>query len=216
MPSCPTIRGYFPVVTNPPIAIVHLDESCLGNGREGDNPGGAGGLIEVRTRSGIQRRDFNLCEPATTNNRMALAGATRALELLSARDRRLQVLMVSDSQYLVRGISEWVPVWMRRNWTRKGGPIENLALWRALVVAQQRHAVQWSWVRGHAGHPKNEYANDLAIEAARTQVAHPEAMASGLPAWLEKHRAKKKYLDYDPDAAFTELERTLSGIRIRN
>lgn len=191
---------------NPPIAIVHLDESCLGNGREGDNPGGAGGLIEVRTRSGIQRRDFNLCEPATTNNRMALAGATRALQLLSAKDRRLRVMMISDSQYLVRGISEWVPGWIGRNWTRKGGPIENLELWQALVAAQRRHAVQWSWVRGHAGHPKNEYANDLAIEAARTQVAHPNAVESGFLAWLEKHRAKKKYLDYDPDAAFEELE----------
>ena len=190
---------------NPPIAIVHLDESCLGNGREGDNPGGAGGLIEVRTRSGIQRRDFNLCEAATTNNRMALAGAARALQLLSAKDRRLQVMMVSDSQYLVRGISEWVPGWIGRNWTRKGGPIENLELWQALVAAQRRHVVHWSWVRGHAGHPKNEYANDLAIEAARTQVAHPNAIESGFPAWLEKQRRKKKYLDYDPDAAFEEL-----------
>ena len=117
-----------------PLAIIHLDESCLGNGREGENPGGAGGLIEVRTRSGIQRRDFNLCEPATTNNRMALAGAARVLELLSAKERRLHVMMVSDSQYLVRGITEWVPGWTRRNWTRKGGPIENLELWKALVA----------------------------------------------------------------------------------
>ena len=191
---------------NPPIAIVHLDESCLGNGREGDNPGGAGGLIEVRTKSGIQRRDFNLCEPATTNNRMALAGAARALALLGAKGRRLRVMMISDSQYLVRGISEWVPGWVRRSWTRKGGPIENLELWKALVTEQRKHDVHWSWVRGHAGHPKNEYANDLAIEAARTQVAHPNAIESGFPVWLEKQRKKKKYLDYDPDAAFEELE----------
>ena len=192
-----------------PIAIIHLDESCLGNGREGENPGGAGGLIEVRTRSGIQRRDFNLCEPATTNNRMALAGAARVLELLSAKDRRLQVMMISDSQYLVRGITEWVPGWTRRNWTRKGGPIENLELWKALVAAERKHAVEWSWVRGHAGHPKNEYANDLAVEAARTQVAHPNTVESGFPAWLDRHRKKKKYLDYDPDAAFVELEETI-------
>jgi ribonuclease HI len=196
-------------VTRPPIAIVHLDESCLGNGREGDNPGGAGGLIEVRTRSGIQRRDFNLCEPATTNNRMALAGAGRALEILSTKDRRLRVLMVSDSQYLIRGISEWVPGWIRRSWTRKGGPIENLELWRRLVAAAQKHQVHWSWVRGHAGHPKNEYANDLAIEAARTQVSHPHAVESGFLEWLEKHRKKKRYLDYDPDTAFRELEKQM-------
>jgi ribonuclease HI len=192
-------------VPNLPIAIIHLDESCLGNGREGDNPGGAGGLIEVRTRSGIQRRDFNLCEPATTNNRMALAGAARALELLSAKGRRLHVMMISDSQYLVRGIAEWVPGWMARNWTRKGGPIENLELWKALVAAERKHRVEWSWVRGHAGHPKNEYANDLAIEAARTQAAHPNAVESGFLAWLEKHRGKQKYLDYDPDADFEKL-----------
>ena len=61
-------------------------------------------------------------------------------------------------------------------------------------------------MRGHAGHPKNEYANDLAVEAARTQVAHPNAVESGFPVWLEKQRSKKKYLDYDPDAAFGELE----------
>ena len=196
---------------NPPIAIVHLDESCLGNGREGDNPGGAGGLIEVRTRPGIQRRDFNLCEPATTNNRMALAGAARALEILSAKDRRLNVMMISDSQYLVRGISEWVPGWIRRSWTRKGGAIENLALWQALVAAERKHRVEWSWVRGHAGHPKNEYANDLAVEAARTQIAQPGAVESGFLEWLEKHRKKKKYLDYDPDQAFHELEQKASS-----
>ena len=101
----------------------------------------------------------------------------------------------------------WVPGWIRRSWTRKGGPIENLELWKALVTEQRKHDVQWSWVRGHAGHPKNEYANDLAIDAARTQVAHPLTVESGFSAWLEKKQAKKKYLDYDPDSAFEELER---------
>jgi ribonuclease HI len=191
-------------VSDSPIAIVHLDESCLGNGREGDNPGGAGGLIEVRTRSGIKRRDFNLCASATTNNRMALAGAIRALKLLSAKGVRMRVLMVSDSQYLVRGIREWVPGWIRRDWTRKGGPIENLALWQQLVAAAGGHQVHWHWVRGHAGHPKNEYANDLAIDAAGTQVSHPQAVDSKFLEWLEAKRKKRKYLDYDPDVAFAE------------
>lgn len=195
-------------MTTQPIAIVHLDESCLGNGREGDNPGGAGGLIEVRTRSGIQRRDFNLCAPATTNNRMALAGATRGLKLLGGKNVRLRVLMVSDSQYLVRGITEWVPGWIRRDWSRKGGPIENLALWQGLVAAAEKHDIRWTWVKGHAGHPKNEYANDLAIEAASTQVSHPEAQESRFLEWLEAKRKKGKYLDYDPDAAF-DAERAL-------
>lgn len=200
----------------PPIAIIHLDESCLGNGRAGDNPGGAGGLIEVRTRPGIQRRDFSIHAPATTNNRMALAGAATVLELLSSKGRRLRVLMVSDSQYLIRGIREWVPSWTRRNWTRKGGPIENLELWQRLVAAGGRHEVQWTWVRGHAGHPKNEYANDLAVEAATIQSSPPGTVESGFTEWLAMHRAKKKklYLDYDPDVAFQVLEaRMLSGDR---
>ncbi|MEO8294259.1 MAG: ribonuclease H [Gemmatimonadota bacterium] len=190
-----------------PIAIIHLDESCLGNGREGDNPGGAGGLIEVRIRSGIERRDFSVHAPATTNNQMALAGAATVLELLSARGRRLRVLMVSDSQYLIKGIREWVPGWIRRGWTRKGGPIENLALWQRLVGATKNHEVQWTWVRGHAGHPKNEYANDLAVAAATTQDSPSGVVESGFPTWILRQREKKKrYLDYDPDIAFTVLE----------
>lgn len=188
------------------IAVVHLDESCLGNGREGDNPGGAGGLIEVRTRTGIQRRDVTRHEPATTNNRMALTGAAAVLETLSGKGNRFRVMMVSDSQYLVRGIQEWVPAWIRRDWTRKGGPIENLELWKALVAAARPHDVRWSWVRGHAGHPKNEYANDLAMAAARTQAGSMEAVESGFSEWLRKKQAKKLYLDYDPDVAFGELE----------
>ena len=193
-----------------PVAVLHLDESCLGNGREGENPGGGAGLIEARSRGGrVERRDFYLHEPATTNNRMALMGATRALEILGGKGTRLKALMVSDSQYLVRGVREWMNAWAARGWTRKGGPIENLELWKALVAAERKHAVEWSWVRGHAGHPKNEYANDLAVEAARTQVAHPNTVESGFPAWLDRHRKKKKYLDYDPDAAFVELEETI-------
>lgn len=192
-----------------PIAIVHLDESCLGNGREGDNPGGAGGLIEVRTRAGIQRRDITRHEPASTNNRMALEGATAVLDTLSGKGNRFRVMMVSDSQYLVRGIQEWVPAWVRRGWTRKGGPIENLELWKALVEAARRHDVRWSWVRGHAGHPKNEYANDLAMEAARSQQSSIAAVESEFPRWLEKKRGKKQFLDFDPDEAFLELEQRL-------
>jgi ribonuclease HI len=190
-----------------PIAILHLDESCLGNGRDGDNPGGGGGLIESRTRGGrIERRDFYLHEPATTNNRMALAGAAEALRLLARKGARLDVLMVSDSEYLVKGMREWVPGWISRQWKRKAGPIENLELWQALVSAARLHRVQWTWVRGHRGHAKNEYANDLAVKAAREQISSNGAVASGFSDWLEARRTKGQYLDYDPDAAFAELE----------
>jgi ribonuclease HI len=190
-----------------PIAILHLDESCLGNGREGENPGGGGGLVESRTRAGrIERRDFYLHEPATTNNRMALAGAAEGLRLLARKGARMDVLMVSDSEYLVKGMREWVPGWMVRGWKRKGGPIENLELWQELVRAARLHGVQWTWVRGHRGHAKNEYANDLAVKAAREQISSEGVVASGFDAWLEARRLKGQYLEYDPDTAFADLE----------
>lgn len=194
----------------PRIAVVHLDESCLGNGREGDNPGGAGALIEIRTGQGVVRRDCFLSAPATTNNRMALAGAIAVLQLLARKEKRLRLLLVSDSEYLVKGIREWAPSWMARNWTRKGGAIENLQLWQALVQSVRLHDAQFTWVRGHAGHPKNEYANDLAVRAARDQVTSEGVVESGFTAWLEAARARGRYAGYDPDAAFTALEDRLA------
>ena len=199
-----------------PIAVLHIDESCLGNGREGATPGGAGGLIEARAGGAIQRRDFFIHAPDTTNNRMALAGAIAALQLLAGKGKRLKVLLVSDSEYLIKGMREWVPGWIARGWTRKGGAIENLELWRVLVDSARRHDVEWTWVRGHKGHAKNEYANDLAVKAATEQVTSNGAVESGFPAWLEAKRAKKHYDGYDPDAAFAELEAKLkSGERFR-
>jgi ribonuclease HI len=180
--------------------LVHLDESCLGNGRTGDNPGGAGGVIEIRTASGVQRRDIYLSSPATTNNRMALAGAIATLEALSAKGRRLRVVIVSDSEYLVKGIREWVPGWEARGWRRKGGAIENLELWQELVRRARDHDVEWRWVRGHKGHAKNEYANDLAIKAAKEQIDSGGVTESGFLEWLESKRKKGLYLSYDPDA----------------
>jgi ribonuclease HI len=189
------------------IAILHLDESCLGNGREGENPGGGGGLIEARSANGrLQRRDLYLSARATTNNRMALASAAAALRALSRKGARLRVLVVSDSQYLVKGMREWVPVWVARAWRRKEGPIENLELWKELLASSRLHDVQWTWVRGHQGHAKNEYANDLAVKAARDQVASDGIVASGFDDWLAAKRAKGRYLEYDPDEAFAVLE----------
>lgn len=200
----------------PRAVVVHLDESCLGNGRNGATPGGAGGLIEVRGRGGtIERRDFFLSAPDTTNNRMALSGASMVLELLGAKGKRLPVLLVSDSEYLVRGIREWVPGWVSRGWRRKGGPIENLELWQQLVAETGRHEAQFTWVRGHAGHPKNEYANDLAMQAAREQVGSGGPVPSGFPEWLAGKRAAGRWVDYNPDEAFAALERRLlAGERV--
>jgi ribonuclease HI len=196
-----------------PVAILHLDESCLGNGRSGATPGGAGGLIEARARGRIERRDFYLADPDTTNNRMALEGATRALRILAQKGRRLRVLMVSDSEYLVKGMREWMPRWRARGWKKAGGPIENLELWQALADAEKLHDVQWTWVRGHRGHPKNEYANDLAVQAAENGETSDGAVPSGFARWLAERTARGMFVGYDPDEAFAELEEWVGGNR---
>jgi len=197
----------------PPIAILHLDESCLGNGREGENPGGGGGLIEARSGNRkIQRRDFYISSPATTNNRMALSGAIAALQLLARKGASLQVLIVSDSQYLVKGMREWVPVWIGRGWKRKEGPIENLELWQVLVKSVRLHEdVHWTWVRGHQDHPKNIYADRLAVTAAETQTTSDGIIESGFDEWFAEQRTKGKFASYDPDAAFAELEQRVAA-----
>lgn len=193
------------------VAVVHLDESCLGNGREGENPGGAGGLIEIRRGKKVERRDFYTHSLSSTNNRMALAGASLALHLLGAKGNRLQVLMVSDSEYLVKGIRQWAPAWAARGWSRKGGSIENLGLWQELVEAARLHEVQWTWVRGHRGHPKNEYANDLAVAAARERKTSSGAVPSGFADWLAAKQARGLFANYDPDAAFESVERRVAA-----
>jgi ribonuclease HI len=119
------------------------------------------------------------------------------------------VLIVSDSQYLVKGMREWVPGWVGRGWRRREGPIENLELWKTLLASSRLHDVQWTWVRGHKGHAKNEYANDLAVLAAKEQRVSDGIVESGFGDWLEAKRAKGLYLAYDPDAAFAELEERL-------
>ncbi len=197
-----------------PAAVIHLDESCLGNGKPGGSTGGAGGLVEIRIPGGIERRDFFLHAPATTNNRMALASAIAALQLLGKKGNRLQLLIISDSEYLVKGIREWAPGWQKRGWVRKGGAIENLELWKALWQSLPNHEAQFSWVRGHAGHPKNEYANDLAIAAARDQQTSQGVVESGFLPWLAAKQAKRQFTHYDPDTAFDTLaERLSSGER---
>ncbi|HET6579565.1 MAG TPA: ribonuclease H [Gemmatimonadales bacterium] len=195
------------------VAILHLDESCLGNGRPGENPGAGGGLIEARSRDGrIQRRDFYISSPDTTNNRMALSSAIAALQLLAKKGSRLRVLIVSDSQYLVKGMREWVPGWAARAWRRKEGAIENLELWKALLASSRLHDVQWTWVRGHKGHAKNEYANDLAVLAAREQRTSEGIVDSGFDGWLAGKMTQGRFAEYDPDADFTTLEaRLLTG-----
>jgi ribonuclease HI len=167
------------------LVAVYADESCLGNGREGDNPGGAGVLLEYRRGGGvIVRRDLWLSEPATTNNRMALRSVIAGLSALGAKGAAFDVVFTTDSRYIVDGMTQWVHSWARRSWVRKGGAIENLSLWFEALRAGRRHAVRWDWVKGHAGHAQNEYANDLAMRAAGDQTSSDGFVDSGFDAWL--------------------------------
>jgi ribonuclease HI len=142
---------------------------------------------------------------------MALLGATTALQVLGAKGARMRVLMVSDSEYLVKGMRMWVPGWVARGWKRAGGPIGNLQLWQDLLVAAKKHDVQWTWVRGHAGHPKNEYVDELAVGAAREQKSSEGAVESKFLEWLTARQAKKKFPGYDPGAEYAVLEQRLAA-----
>ena len=177
-----------------PFVAVFADESCLGNGREGENPGGAGGLIEYQSprHGSISRFDYWISEPGTTNNRMALRSAIEAFRVLSRKGKRLRVQFTSDSQYLVKGMREWVPGWRARGWRRKEGAIENLQLWQEAVEAASAHDVDWQWVRGHNKHPQNEYADHLATRAAREQSNSGGPVPSLYVEWTQARQAKAK------------------------
>lgn len=192
------------------IFVVHADESCLGNGRDGKNPGGAASLIERKKGGRISRQDLYLSSPDTTNNRMALFGAITTLKVLTATANRLAVTYVSDSQYLVKGMTEWVWNWRSRGWKRKGGSIENLELWKELVDVCAPLSVNWVWVRGHAGHAKNEYVDNLAVRAASEQLSSGGLVPSGLQQWLADKQRKGQFVDYDIDLSLRELEAELT------
>lgn len=184
-----------------PLLAIYADESCLGNGREGSNPGGAAGVIEyVHPESGnLGRWDYWISEPATTNNRMALRSAIEGLRGISRKGVRFRVTFTSDSLYLVKGLREWVFGWMSRGWTKKDGPILNLELWKEAVEAVRPHPLDPKWVRGHDGHPQNEYANFLATRAAREQTSSNGIIASGFDEWLAAERAKGR-MTIEPQA----------------
>jgi ribonuclease HI len=194
------------------IVAVYADESCLGNGREGSNPGGAAGVIEYVRRGSreLTRWDYWIAEPSTTNNRMALRSVIEAFRILSRKGSTFHVSFTSDSQYLVKGMAEWVHGWMARGWTRKGGAIENLDLWKEAVNVIGPHDVSWHWVRGHDGHPQNEYANHLATRAARDQTSSSGAVASEFDAWLGAERERGRMSDEPhpfPEASSLRLAR---------
>jgi ribonuclease HI len=134
---------------------IFTDGACRGN----PGPGGWGALLRFKGRE----RELSGAEAHTTNNRMELLAAIEALEALS---RSCQVSLTTDSQYLCKGIQEWLPRWRERDWkTADRKPVKNVDLWQRLDAAAARHQVEWHWTRGHSGHPENERADALATTA---------------------------------------------------
>jgi ribonuclease HI len=135
---------------------IHTDGACLGN----PGPGGWAALL----RHGDTERELVGGEADTTNNRMELMAAIAGLEALKVS---CEVVLHTDSQYVKKGIGEWLPNWIRRGWkTAAGDPVKNKDLWERLATANTRHQVQWKWVKGHAGHVDNERVDRLARAAA--------------------------------------------------
>lgn len=131
---------------------IHTDGACLGN----PGPGGWAALLRHNGRE----RELAGGEAQTTNNRMELLAAIMALEALKAP---CEVVLSTDSQYVQKGIGEWLPNWIRRGWKTAGGdPVKNQDLWQRLDAAARPHKVQWKWVKGHAGHVENERVDKLA------------------------------------------------------
>lgn len=182
-----------------PLVAVYADESCLGNGKSGETPGGLGALVEFRKADGtLTRFDLWASEPDTTNNRMALRSVIDSYTAMSRKGNRLSVQFTTDSRYIVDGMTSWVKGWMARGWRRKDGAVENVELWQAAVEAVALHETQWCWVKGHAGHPQNEYANHLATRAAAMQDATDGLVPSQFDAWFEAQGPKTRSQPLSP------------------
>ena len=137
-----------------PHVIIYSDGACQ------PNPGPGGWAVLLRF--GKHAKTLTGSELQTTNNRMEL---TAVLEGLQALTQPCQVDFYTDSQYIQRGLTEWLPRWRARNWKRKDGALANADLWQALDTAIQRHTIQWHWVRSHAGNQDNERVDRLAKQS---------------------------------------------------
>ena len=135
---------------------IYTDGSCDPN----PGPGGWAAVIYF----GDWEKVLSGGNPHTTNNRMELKAA---LEALRAVENSAEIALYTDSEYLKRGVTEWMPNWKARNWKRKKGKLANVDLWKSLDAAIEKHRISWHWVRGHAGHPKNERVDRLARLAMR-------------------------------------------------
>jgi ribonuclease HI len=145
-----------------PDLYAYTDGACSGN----PGPGGWGVLLLAKDgETVIKERTLSGGEANTTNNRMELLAAIHALETLA---RPSSLTIVTDSAYVKNGVTGWIHGWKRNGWkTANKKPVKNVELWQRLDEAQQRHDVTWEWVKGHAGHPENERADELAREGMK-------------------------------------------------
>lgn len=138
-----------------PLVEIFSDGACSGN----PGPGGYGTLL----RCGEHVRELSGFDPETTNNRMEMQGVIAGLEVLT---RSCRVQVTTDSQYVCKGMTEWIHGWRRKGWKNsKKEDVANRDLWERLLDLSRRHEVTWHWVRGHAGHPENERCDQLARQA---------------------------------------------------
>lgn len=134
------------------IVEIFTDGACRGN----PGPGGWGAILRFKGKE----KTLHGGERETTNNRMEMMAAISALESLT---RPCRVHLTTDSQYVMKGITEWMANWKKRGWKTAGRqPVKNVDLWQRLDKALTQHEVTWEWVRGHTGHPENERADELA------------------------------------------------------
>ncbi|MBV7380461.1 ribonuclease HI [Maritimibacter dapengensis] len=139
--------------------VAHTDGACSGN----PGPGGWGVLLQAKDGDRVvKERELSGGEADTTNNRMELMAAIKALETL---ERPSTLTIVTDSAYVKNGVTGWIHGWKRNGWkTSNKKPVKNVELWQRLDEAARRHEVTWKWIKGHAGHAENEKADELARE----------------------------------------------------
>ena len=143
-------------MTEMPLVEIATDGACKGN------PGRGGWGVVLR--SGTTERELSGGEPATTNNRMELMAAIQGLNALK---KPCRVKLSTDSRYVMDGLTKWIKGWQRNGWkTADKKPVKNADLWQQLLDAAKPHRIEWTWVKGHAGHPDNERADKLASDAA--------------------------------------------------
>lgn len=150
-------------MTEEPI-LIHTDGACKGN----PGPGGWAAILSCKGK----RRELSGGAPATTNNRMELTAVIQALRHLTRPNCRVQI--VTDSQYVKRGMEEWLPLWREKGYHKTNGKaVLNADLWRELDQAAAGHDIEWRWVRGHSGAPENEAADTLASTEAEKHRSPP-------------------------------------------